>query len=210
MNYYTILKTIFLGNKQSGKTTIINNFLDDNYLNLVPTIGINYISKEFSFKIENNINNAKLIIYDYSLNHKFNYFDNLNKIIFKNINVFFIVFNLNNIESFNSIDNWNNIIKQNIDKDNIKTNNNTQFNKKYKILIGNKFHEKNKISLSKILNKCKKLNLIYIENIDIKNKLNSLIYQIICSFNNNQTQENIDKIKNTFYEKNNKHDCIIN
>ena len=209
MNFNIILKCIFIGNSQVGKTTIINSFFNDDLINntnsnIIPTIGINYKSKYFELIIKDDIKKINLIVYDNSLSYKLYYFDNVNKIIYSNINVFFIVFNLNDIESFNSIDYWNNIIQQNI----IKNNTNTNINK---ILIGNNFHEKNKISLSKILNKCKKFNLIYIENIDIKNKLNSLFYQILCSINDNEPQENdIKKITKTFNLKNNKYDCIIN
>ena len=100
------LKLILLGESNTGKTSIISQYLKQTFIKeYSPTISSEIIQKEIE------IENKKLIIelYDSPGNKKFR--DNI-KIFIKNINIALLVYDITNNTSFNELNYWYNQINE--------------------------------------------------------------------------------------------------
>ena len=99
-NYIGVIKILLIGTINAGKTSVVNRFITNNY-----NTEYNYtIGLEFNSKILNiNNKNIKLLIWDSS--GQFRFFPILSN-YYRNINVVFYVFDINDLESFNQTIEW--------------------------------------------------------------------------------------------------------
>ena len=96
-----IFKIITLGDSGVGKTSIINKYITDNYLdNIVSTLGVNFSYKNLIF---NKTQKIKLKLIDTCGQEKFRA---LSKSYFKNTDGVLYVFGLDDKESFDNIKIW--------------------------------------------------------------------------------------------------------
>ena len=108
-----ILKIIFLGESNTGKTSIISQYIKESFIKeYSTTISSNIIQKEIE------IENKKLIIELYDTPGNKQYRDNI-KILIKNINIALLVYDITNNISFNELNYWYNQINEINGKNNI-------------------------------------------------------------------------------------------
>ena len=120
-NAKTVYKIITLGDTFAGKSCIVNRFVQNEFENLSNTIGVDFFTKDFTFKDTT----IKLQIYDTSGQEQFksitaNYYKRADGILF--------VFDLTREETFQNIQFWINEMKDQSD----------DFTKVGLVLLGNK------------------------------------------------------------------------
>ena len=104
------VKFIIIGDKTVGKSCIINQFIEKQFINeYIPTIGSDKIKKE----IEIEGKKLKLEIWDTVGQEQYR---TVNKIFIKNAQIALIVYDITNRKSFESLNNWYNLIFE-INKD---------------------------------------------------------------------------------------------
>ena len=140
-----LIKISLIGSNYSGKTNIINKYINNSYKIFQPTVGVDFLKK-----IEK-INNEDIKIFLWDTCGDFKLYDII-KLYIKNINIILYVFDLNNIESFNNCIKWINIIK---------INNSSNANNIQNYLIGAKSDLEHKVDSIQINEICKKYNLKY-------------------------------------------------
>ena len=102
------MRVIFLGDSGTGKTSIINRFINNKFdENLSSTPGINLSIKEIKIKDGNTIT---LKLLDTCGQEKYRA---LAKSYFRNADAVIFVFSINDKESFENIKNWINLFKKN-------------------------------------------------------------------------------------------------
>ena len=102
------MRIIFLGDSGTGKTSIINRFINNKFdENLSSTPGINLSIKEIKIKDGNTIT---LKLLDTCGQEKYRA---LAKSYFRNADAVIFVFSINDKESFENIKNWINLFKEN-------------------------------------------------------------------------------------------------
>ena len=146
-------KITVLGDEGVGKHSFINS-LAENLRSSVGSrhshIGLDIIEYNFSKKIDEDLVEffiKFLIISGQERNNE------ATKIIYKDINGFFIFFDVNNEETFNCINIWEDLIKENSNK------------KDHLIaIVGNKINNNRIIKLEDIENHIKDKNYLYYEN----------------------------------------------
>ena len=181
------IKLIILGDTLTGKTTLINKFFSNNY--------INNTSIEFYSKIIN-INNINITCNTMDIKGDYSY-NNITNSYIKEPNAFIILFDITNVHSFSNVSNWlDRIYKYN------KIINNYEY---YPILLfGNKYDLKlnRKISYEKAENFAFKNKLLYLEisinNIDkIITSINTYVYNVYdFIYNDNKILNKKDFIHN--------------
>jgi len=143
--YIGIIKILLIGNTNAGKTSIVKRYTTNNFKTEYNfTVGLDFSQK--IIEIDNK--KIKLLIWDSF--GQFRFFPIL-KNYYRNINVVFYVFDINDIESYNELIKW-------IEKTYDSIENNVD-----KYLIGNKNDINDNIDLTLINNLCKKYNLIFYE-----------------------------------------------
>ena len=104
------VKFIIIGDKTVGKSCIINQFIEKQFVNeYIPTIGSDKIKKE----IEIEGKKLKLEIWDTVGQEQYRA---VNKIFIKNAQIALIVYDITNRKSFENLNNWYNLIFE-INKD---------------------------------------------------------------------------------------------
>ena len=104
------IKLILVGDKSVGKTSIINQFIEKQFINeYIPTIGSDKIKKE----IEIEGKKLNLEIWDTVGQEQYRA---VNKIFIKNAQIALIVYDITNRKSFENLNNWYNLIFE-INKD---------------------------------------------------------------------------------------------
>ena len=104
------VKFIIIGDKTVGKSCIINQFIEKQFINeYIPTIGSDKIKKEI--EIEGKILNLE--IWDTVGQEQYSA---VNKIFIKNAQIALIVYDITNRKSFENLNNWYNLIFE-INKD---------------------------------------------------------------------------------------------
>ena len=104
------VKFIIIGDKTVGKSCIINQFIEKQFINeYIPTIGSDKIKKEIEIKGEK----LNLEIWDTVGQEEYRA---VNKIFIKNTQIALIVYDITNRKSFESLNNWYNLIFE-INKD---------------------------------------------------------------------------------------------
>ena len=104
------VKFIIIGDKTVGKSCIINQFIEKQFINeYIPTIGSDKIKKE----IEIEGKKLKLEIWDTVGQEQYRA---VNKIFIKNAQIALIVYDITNRKSFENLNNWYNLIFE-INKD---------------------------------------------------------------------------------------------
>ena len=104
------VKFIIIGDKTVGKSCIINQFIEKQFVNeYIPTIGSDKIKKEI--EIEGKILNLE--IWDTVGQEQYSA---VNKIFIKNAQIALIVYDITNRKSFENLNNWYNLIFE-INKD---------------------------------------------------------------------------------------------
>ena len=104
------VKFIIIGDKTVGKSCIINQFIEKQFINeYIPTIGSDKIMKEI--EIEGKILNLE--IWDTVGQEQYSA---VNKIFIKNAQIALIVYDITNRKSFENLNNWYNLIFE-INKD---------------------------------------------------------------------------------------------
>ena len=104
------IKLILVGDKSVGKTSIINQFIEKQFINeYIPTIGSDKIKKE----IEIEGKKLNLEIWDTVGQEQYSA---VNKIFIKNAQIALIVYDITNRKSFENLNNWYNLIFE-INKD---------------------------------------------------------------------------------------------
>jgi len=105
MNRYYDIKLIIIGDSKTGKSTFINQIINNKYKNIYePTIGVDfYTNKKY-------INNNKIIlnIWDISGDKRF---QNYTETYIRNSTFALIFFDINNEESFYNLRKWYNRVK---------------------------------------------------------------------------------------------------
>ena len=102
------MRIIFLGDSGTGKTSIINRFINNKFdENLSSTVGVNFSIKELKIKDGETI---ALNLIDTAGQEKYKA---LAKSYFKNADAVIFVFSINDKESFENIKNWINLFKEN-------------------------------------------------------------------------------------------------
>jgi len=158
------IKTIIIGDSFSGKTSILNKYINKNFNNIfMATIGVDFYK---SIIIRNN-NEYKMTIWDTSGQEKFNSIINS---YYRNIGVVIIVFDLTYYNSFLNIKNWLENLEL-YDSDNL-----------IKIVVGNKCDliNQRKVGYRDAKEFCNDNNMSYIEssakeNINIENIFINLV-----------------------------------
>ena len=98
------VKFIIIGDKTVGKSCIINQFIEKQFVNeYIPTIGSDKIKKEI--EIEGKILNLE--IWDTVGQEQYSA---VNKIFIKNAQIALIVYDITNRKSFENLNNWYNLI----------------------------------------------------------------------------------------------------
>ena len=98
------VKFIIIGDKTVGKSCIINQFIEKQFVNeYIPTIGSDKIKKE----IEIEGKKLKLEIWDTVGQEQYRA---VNKIFIKNAQIALIVYDITNRKSFENLNNWYNLI----------------------------------------------------------------------------------------------------
>ena len=124
-----IFKYILIGDLGSGKTSLINRYINDNYVeNYICTIGVDFMTK--TIKIDNDI--VKIQIWDTAGMEKY---QNITTSYYRSANAGIILFDLSNRDSFNSLDRWINTFYENTNP----------LNHTSLIIIGNKKDKEDKI-----------------------------------------------------------------
>ena len=104
------VKFIIIGDKTVGKSCIINQFIEKQFVNeYIPTIGSDKIKKEIEIEGEK----LKLEIWDTVGQEQYRA---VNKIFIKNAQIALIVYDITNRKSFENLNNWYNLIFE-INKD---------------------------------------------------------------------------------------------
>ncbi len=95
-----LIKVLLLGDNDVGKTSIIKQFIEHEYLELSPCIiGIDFRAKKI--QIENNI--IKMLIFDIVAQERFR---NITRIYYKNTYAIIFVYSIKDRKSFNNIKIW--------------------------------------------------------------------------------------------------------
>ena len=178
----TNLKVILLGNKASGKTSIINQ----------------YINKEFSYEYFMTIGQDKLIktiivdnikltlnIWDTAGQEKF---AEVNKIFMKNSDIIILVYDITNKNSFESLNKWYEEIKNHINIDNVII-----------CVAANKsdLYTEEEVSLDTAKEYCNTINSLLIETTAIDyDSINNLFNTIVMEYYNKFIKINENEIKN--------------
>ena len=98
------VKFIIIGDKTVGKSCIINQFIEKQFINeYIPTIGSDKIKKEIEIKGEK----LNLEIWDTVGQEQYR---TVNKIFIKNAQIALIVYDITNRKSFENLNNWYNLI----------------------------------------------------------------------------------------------------
>ena len=163
-------KIITLGDSSVGKTSIINSFINDKFMeDFIPTFGI-----KFSFKIltVNKDKKMKLTVLDTGGQEKYR---SLSISYFRHADVVLFVFSLNDVISFDNMQEWINTFNQNNSGKNVK--------KMY--LIGNK----NDLD-----------QLVDQKLIDEFAKKNGILYISMCAKSKNKVDELFNLIAEELYE----------
>ena len=177
------IKLLLLGDTQVGKSSFLNNLLENKFL-----------SNEYSHKNINIIFPAK--IFEKIINIKIiedNFVKNLSEKNYKNIDGILLFFDLTNIETFNKINDWILSIKNNFG----------EINDSYELfLIGNKVeeNEKRKISKKDAKNLAEDNQIKYFEcssllGINNYEILNELLLFAFDKYNNKDKIENKNEFK---------------
>ena len=177
------IKLLLLGDTQVGKSSFLNNLLENEFL-----------SNEYSHKNINIIFPAK--IFEKIINIKIiedNFVKNLSEKNYKNIDGILLFFDLTNIETFNKINDWILSIKNNFG----------EINDSYELfLIGNKIeeNEKRKISKKDAKNLAEDNQIKYFEcssllGINNYEILNELLLFAFDKYNNKDKIENKNEFK---------------
>ena len=117
-----IIKAIFLGDENVGKSSLIRTYLGYEFDSLIyPTIGTDKYDNRIKFEDKD----YKIIIYDTPGRERFR---NMIKYLFRNINIVILVFDMTRKKSFLKLDNFLELIRENY----------SDFNKLTFLLIGNK------------------------------------------------------------------------
>lgn len=153
-----ILKYIFIGDSNVGKSSIIGRFLDDKFYNFHDaTICLDF--GIYNYKIDND--DIRIQIWDTAGQENFK---SIIRAYYRNSDCCFLVFDITNRKSFENIKEWKNEVTKNINQE-------PEF-----ILVGNKSDLSNerKITISEILEFAENNNMKYYEtsaknNINIKN-----------------------------------------
>ena len=104
------VKFIIIGDKTVGKSCIINQFIEKQFVNeYIPTIGSDKIMKEIEIEGEK----LNLEIWDTVGQEQYSA---VNKIFIKNAQIALIVYDITNRKSFENLNNWYNLIFE-INKD---------------------------------------------------------------------------------------------
>ena len=199
-------KILFLGGIGVGKTSIINRYVKNIFINdQTPTIGIDYKSKIVIY----NSKKIKLKIFDTSGQERFH---TLTKNYYRGADGIIMVFDLKRSETFDELTYWMEEINKNCDKNKIGL-----------ILVGNKNDgnlDERKISREQGNKIAELYNFIYIEtsavtNDNIKECFDLMVKTLFeknvndCNNikNNNEEKEDIDIDKNK--EVNDKKETIV-
>jgi small GTP-binding protein len=117
-----IFKYILIGDLGSGKTSLINRYINDDYVeNYICTIGVDFMTKT----IRMNADMIKIQIWDTAGMEKY---QNITTSYYRSANAGIILFDLSNRDSFNSLDRWIKTFYENINP----------LNNTCLIIIGNK------------------------------------------------------------------------
>ena len=180
-------KIIFLGNSGSGKSSIIQKFICDDYNpDQLSTLGV-----AFSCKVLNiNKKKIKLKLFDTGGQEKYRA---LSISYFRHADVVLFVFDLNLLNSFNSIQYWIDLFNENNDGKKVKL----------KYLIGNKCHLEQKVSQDLIDELAKKNGLEYMKtSTETKSQVDEMFEHIandLCEYiiknEKNNTKKNTKKGK---------------
>ena len=93
----TTYKIVIVGNTNTGKTSLVNRYINDEFTNyLPPTIGIEFIHKETNDK-------TTLIIWDTAGQERF---DSLSSTLYRDADAVLFVYDVSNVESFNALGHW--------------------------------------------------------------------------------------------------------
>ena len=102
-------KVIFIGDANTGKTSILNRIIDNPFNDTYEvSIGIDFMSKNIRFRGQN----IKIQIWDSAGQEKYK---GLIPSYVRNSSIVFIVYDINNRSSFDNVSNWINFVK-NIEK----------------------------------------------------------------------------------------------
>ena len=169
------IRVILLGNTNVGKSTLLYKMTKMNHLEPESsTIGVNF-GVIFYDKY-------KMLLWDTAGQERFR---SIVSSYYRNIDVFVMVFSIENIKSFNDIDRWFKEVQR------LNTNPNSSF-----ILIGNKtdLEEKRKVDKKDIQEKAKQYDCVYIEVSCIeKCSYNYLLDLIVKQYEEyNNMNKNID------------------
>jgi len=158
------IKMILLGDAYSGKTSVLNRYVNNTFSNSPKsTIGVDF----FKLDINKNESNYNIYIWDTSGQEKF---DSIIRTYYRNITVVLLLFDMSNLKSFNNISHW-------IDNINHYCHDNIIIK-----LVGNKCDIKS-IDTEMINKVCLDNNLSFLEvsakyNINIKTLFNTIIDEV--------------------------------
>lgn len=193
--YDYIVNICILGDSAVGKTSLTNFIVNNNFnYNIDTTIGVEFNTKIFDI-VANNVNyKLKWLIWDTAGNINFR---SIITSYLKNATIYFIMFDLSNLDSFNSIIDFFNLINEKGTNDN------------FIYLIGNKVDiEYSEVSNHKISVIANELDLKYFiisvkQNLSIKNMIDE-INKDLMDYILNKSISKDEKIRNKIRFKDDK------
>ena len=193
--YDYIVNICILGDSAVGKTSLTNFIVNNNFnYNIDTTIGVEFNTKIFDI-VANNVNyKLKWLIWDTAGNINFR---SIITSYLKNATIYFIMFDLSNLDSFNSIIDFFNLINEKGTNDN------------FIYLIGNKVDiEYSEVSNHKISLMANELDLKYFiisvkQNLSIKNMIDE-INKDLMDYILNKSISKDEKIRNKIRFKDDK------
>lgn len=193
----TVYKLITLGDTFAGKSCIIRRFIDDEFENLSPTIGVDFSAKDYTI----NNKTIKLQVYDTSGQEQFR---SITSNYYKKADGILLIFDLTRVETYKNIEYWIKEMKdQSDDMDKVGI-----------VLLGNKADLKNdkKIEIKEGITLAKTLNTKYFETSalsgdNIKEAFQYLVEDIIRKKKEESDNDGVVLDNNIVVQKGNTKKC---
>lgn len=175
-----IVKCVFLGDENVGKTTISRILCDETFeFNIPSTIGIDFNTKLFEVDITDNyIQKLKLQIWDTAGQERFR---SIVTSYLRNVHIGVIVFDMSDRESWENVDMWIDRLLENTNNDYFPE----------LVIIGNKSDKNNEVTENEIKEKCEKLvssyHIISSSKYNSQEIIKSIFSNICCKFHRKMT-----------------------
>ncbi|CAL5995415.1 Rab1a [Hexamita inflata] len=190
LDYDYLIKIVFTGAQQTGKTYTLNIMADRNQGQLdlyVPTIGVDFVIKRMQVTVHNKIYNIKLQLWDTGGQERYQTFIN---VYYRNASGMFLFCNVCDLESFKKCSTLIENIKEYNQED------------AQVMLVGNKIGTERVVSVDELVTFAQNNNIMFTElntengedtNGILESMVKSIIHQILLREHGKQKQK-VDEI----------------